>query len=156
MSYIEVLDAEIKASGEDPAFSGPTSEQAIAEFEMALNLIFPESYKLFLRKYGALSFAGDTYYGITKSGVAATAVPSVLFATKAARDQGDADSGMIVVKASGYGPIYSIDTACLGPSGEPVVVETELSFKRDGAKTVLYQSFGDFLCASVRQAIAEL
>jgi hypothetical protein len=156
MSYIEVLDAEIKASGEEPAFSGPIGEQAIAEFERALGVTFPESYRLFLRKFGALSFAGDTYYGITKSGLAATAVPSVLFATNVARDQGDADNGMVVIKASGYGPIYSIDTAYVGSSGEPVVVETALSFKRDGAKTVLYQSFGEFLCANVRQAIAEL
>jgi hypothetical protein len=103
-----------------------------------------------------LSFAGETYYGVTKSGLAATAIPSVLFATKNARSLGDADNGMIVIKSSGYGPIYSIDTSIIGEAGEPVVVETELSFKRDGDKNVICKSFEDFFCASVRQAIKDL
>lgn len=51
---------------------------------------------------------------------------------------------MIVIKSSGYGPIYSIDTSIIGEAGEPVVVETELSFKRDGDKNVICKSFEDF------------
>lgn len=156
MSYVDILDAEITASGEDPAFAGGASDQAISEFEKALGVKFPASYLEFLKKYGTLSFAGDTYYGITKSGVDATAVPNVAYATKSARADGDADASMIVVKASGYGPIYSIDTLNIGSSGEPVIVETELSFKRTKEKNVIYQSFEEFFTDSVRQAIKEL
>jgi len=63
---------------------------------------------------------------------------------------------MIVIKASGYGPIYSIDTSKVGETGEPVVVETELSFKKDGQKSVIFKSFEDFFCESIRQSIKEL
>jgi hypothetical protein len=156
VSYIDILDVEITASGEDAAFAGEASVQTINEFEKALGVKFPASYIKFVKKYGALSFAGDTYYGITKSGVSATAVPSVAFATKSARADGDADASMIVVKASGYGPIYSIDTSNIGSSGEPVVVETELSFKHTKEKNVVYQSFEEFLNDSIRQSIAFL
>ncbi|MFJ4054301.1 SMI1/KNR4 family protein [Pseudomonas sp. NPDC089743] len=156
MSYIDKLEAEIIASGEDPAFAGGASDDVIRDFESALGVNFPPSYILFLKKYGALSFAGDTYYGITKSGVDATAIPSVAFATKSARADGDADSSMIVIKASGYGPIYSIDTSIIGDDGEPVVVETELSFKRTGEKNVIHQSFREFFSDMIRQAIKEL
>lgn len=156
MSYIDILEQEINASGEDPAYAGGASDELICQFESALNVDFPESYKLFLKKYGALSFAGDTYYGVTKSGVGATSVPNVVFATKSARDDGGADESMIVVKASGYGPIYSIDTSIIGISGEPVVVETELSFKRFREKNIIYQSFEGFLSDMVRKAIEEL
>lgn len=156
MSYIDILEQAINASGDDPAYAGGASDEVIRQFQEALNVAFPESYKLFLKKYGALSFAGDTYYGVTKSGVGATSVPNVVFATKSARDDGNADESMIVVKASGYGPIYSIDTSIIGVSGEPVVVETELSFKRSREKNVIYQSFEEFFSDMVRKAIAEL
>ncbi|MEX6664257.1 SMI1/KNR4 family protein [Pseudomonas sp. W2-17] len=156
MTYVDAIESEIKLSGEEAAFVGGATDEVIAAFEAALGVEFPVSYKLFLKKFGAMSFAGDTYYGITKSGLEATAVPSVLFATKTARDRGDADSAMIVVKASGYGPIFSIDTSQLSPSGEAVVVLTELSFKRDGAKEVMYESFEAFFCDTIRTAIAEL
>ncbi|AYN11034.1 Antitoxin YobK [compost metagenome] len=156
MSYIDIIESEINASGEDPAYAGGASDEAIADFEKALGVNFPLSYKLFLKKYGALSFAGDTYYGITKSGIGATSVPNVVFATKSARADGDANESMIVVKASGYGPIYSIDVSTLGATGEPVIVETQLSFKRTKEKNVIYQSFEEFFVDSIRQAIREL
>ncbi|WP_442109124.1 SMI1/KNR4 family protein [Pseudomonas sp. NUPR-001] len=156
MSYIEKLELKINASGEDPAFSGGATDEVIREFEKALGVKFPESYVEFLKKYGALSFAGDTYYGITKGGVDAVAIPSVAFATKSARADGDADDSMIVVKASGYGPIYSIDTSVIGESGEPVIVETKPSFKRTKEKNIIYHSFQGFFSDMVGQAIKEL
>lgn len=156
MTYIDVIESEMNLSSDEPAFSGGASDEVIAEFEKALGVQFPPSYKLFLKKFGALSFGGDTYYGITKSGLTAAEVPCVCFATKFARDAGDADPKMIVVKASGYGPSFSIDTSQLSPSGEAVVVLTELAFKRDGAKEVMYESFEAFFCDTVRTSIAEL
>jgi len=147
---------EINLSGEDPAFAGGATEEMITKFEKALGVNFPGSYREFLKKYGALSFAGDTYYGVTKNGVDAVAIPSVAFATRSARDDGSADDSMIVVKASGYGPIYSIDTSITGAAGEPVVVETELSFKRTKDKRVIYQSFQEFFSDMISQAIKNL
>ncbi|WP_258197044.1 hypothetical protein [Pseudomonas entomophila] len=78
------------------------------------------------------------------------------FATQTARRDGDADGSMIVIKASGYGPIYSIDTSIMGGMGEPVVVETPLSFKRTGEKSISHQSFEAFFTDMIRSAIQEL
>ncbi|MET3052351.1 SMI1/KNR4 family protein [Pseudomonas alkylphenolica] len=156
MSYIDRLALEINASGECPVIAGGATDEVISTFEKVLGVKFPESYIEFLKKYGALSFAGDNYYGVTKSGIDAVAVPSVAFATKSARADGDADDSMVVVKASGYGPIYSIDTSIIGNSGEPVIVETELSFKRSKEKNIIYQNFQEFFNDMIRQAIKEL
>lgn len=156
MSYIDTVEVEINAAGDDPSYAGAASDSVIADFEKELGVKFPTSYILFLKKYGALSFAGETYYGVTNSGLRATAVPSVLFATKTARYNGDIDDGMIVVKSAGYGPIYSIDTSSLGEGHEPIVVLTELSFKRSGEKVKVAKSFEDFFCHSVRQSIVLL
>lgn len=156
MSYIDLIYSEIIVSGEEPAFAGEFDASVVEEFEKELAVKFPSAYKEFLMKFGALSFAGDTYYGITKSGIGAKSTPSVVFATNTARSQGNADTAMIVVKASGYGPIYSIDTSIVSDKGECPVIETELSYKRDGKKVVISESFEDFFCNSIRQAIKSL
>lgn len=60
---------------------------------------------------------------------------------------------MVIIKASDYGPIFSIDTSIVGERGEAVIVETELSFKRDGEKKIAFQSFEDFFISTIMEAI---
>lgn len=63
---------------------------------------------------------------------------------------------MVVIKSSGYGPIYSIDTAVVGDDGESPIIETELSFKREADKLIVAKSFEDFISGSIRDAIKAL
>lgn len=156
MNYLDLIESEINASGEELISAGGANESLILAFEKEMGVAFPLSYTLFLKRFGALSFGGDTYYGITKSGLEADSIPSVLFATMSARSQGDADSQMIVIQSSGYGPIYSIDTSISSGSGEHPIIETELSFKRDASKKIIFESYEDFFLSTVRNAIKDL
>ncbi|MBC3949866.1 SMI1/KNR4 family protein [Pseudomonas folii] len=156
MNYLDVIESEINASGEELISAGSADDSLILTFEKEMGVVFPLSYKLFLKRFGALSFAGDTYYGITKSGLAADSIPSVMFATMSARSQGDADSKMIVIQSSGYGPIYSIDTSISSGPNEHPIIETELSFKREASKLIIFESYEDFFLSTVRNAIKEL
>ncbi|ELP95921.1 MULTISPECIES: SMI1/KNR4 family protein [Pseudomonas] len=156
MNYLDIIESEINASGEELIFAGSASDSLILEFEKEMGIKFPYSYKLFLKKFGALSFAGDTYYGATKSGLAATSIPSVFFATMKARSQGDADSKMVVIQSSGYGPIYSIDTSINSGPNENPIIETELSFKREPNKKIIFENYELFLLSTIRKAIEEL
>jgi len=156
MSYLDLVNSEMEKSGEEPAYAGEAREEIIEAFEKKLNLKFPPSYKAFLKRFGALSFAGDTYYGITKDGLDSKSVPCVAFATQKARFQNDADDNMVVIKASGYGPIYSIDTSIVDSNGESPIIETELSFKRDKEKITVSPSFEEFFTQSIQDAIEEL
>ncbi|OAT76891.1 cell wall assembly/cell proliferation coordinating protein [Mangrovibacter phragmitis] len=156
MDYILKAEKEMVDSGEEILSTGPVSQSIISEFEKKLGVFFPASYKCFLNKYGALSFCGDTYYGITQNGLYENQVPCVLFATNSARSLGDISNKMIKIKSSGYGPSYSIDTEIIGDSGEPVIVETELSFKRTGDKVIIAQSYGEFIFNQIREAIEDI
>lgn len=155
MNYLETIESEINTSGEELTFAGSASDSLILEFEKEMGLKFPYSYTLFLKKFGALSFAGDTYYGATKSGLAATSIPSVFFATMKARSQGP-DSKMVVIQSSGYGPIYSIDTSINSGPNENPIIETELSFKREPNKKIIFENYELFLLSTIRKAIEEL
>ncbi|AYH03392.1 SMI1/KNR4 family protein [Pectobacterium parmentieri] len=156
MSFIDKAEEKMKESGERIRFTGGVGEAEIKEFEALLGVFFPESYKLFLKKYGALSFCGDTYYGITQDGKEANEVPCVYFSTVDAREQGDISSSMIKIKSSGYGPSYSIDTDVTGKIGEPVVVETSLAFKKYGEKTIIADNFGEFFLNQIEEAIEQI
>ncbi|YCH29932.1 hypothetical protein M1D48_17590 [Erwinia sp. D4-22] len=83
-------------------------------------------------------------------------IPCVLFATQKSREQGDVSDKMIMIKSSGYGPSFSIDTETIGISGEPVIVETELSFKRDGIKRAVADNYGEFILNSITESIEDL
>lgn len=156
MNFIEHLDKLIKDSGEEPLFTGTVDDSTIKEFEAILGVPFPKSYKEFIKEYGALSFCGNTYYGITGKGKNEKKIPCVLFVTQNFREQGDISDKMIIIKSSGYGPLFSIDTETIGTSGEPVIVETELSFKRDGIKKIVADNYGEFILKSISEAIEDL
>ncbi|EOF5434749.1 SMI1/KNR4 family protein [Salmonella enterica] len=94
-------------------------------------------------------FNGLSFYGISKQGLAANSAPDVRYVTIEARKLGDVDGEMIKILSSGYGPSFSIDVSTLSETGEAVIVETELSFKREGNKSVVANNFAEFLLGEI-------
>ncbi|MDZ7323914.1 hypothetical protein N4G41_19985 [Kosakonia sacchari] len=62
---------------------------------------------------------------------------------------------MVKVLSSGYGPSLSIDASIKNENGEFAVVETELSFKRDGSKKIVSYSFAGFLLQEIDASLEE-
>jgi len=127
------VDELISASGGESRVSGPANKGVIELYEKELEVEFPCTYKLFLEKYGTLSFNGESFYGISKLGLAAQSAPDVRYTMLKARKFADIDNNLILIKSSGYGPLFSNDMSVQN-DGEAAVVETDLSFKRDGSK----------------------
>lgn len=147
------IEKTIADSGESFHNSGPVSEDTIMLYESSLGVIFPESYKFFLKKYGTLMFNGLSFYGISKNGLSANSAPDVSYVTLEARRLGDIDDKMIKILSSGYGPSYSLDLSMIGSNGEPIVVKTELSFKREGNKDIIAKSFVEFLFQEIKNSL---
>ncbi|EGO8358851.1 SMI1/KNR4 family protein [Escherichia coli] len=147
------IEQAIAESGEVHYDSGPASDQLISAYELSLGTSFPESYKIFLKKYGTLMFNGLSFYGISKQGLSADSAPDVRFVTIEARKLGDIDNNMIKILSSGYGPSFSIDTSTIGEAGEPVIVETELSFKRERNKNIVANNFAEFLLQEISESL---
>ncbi|EOE5491361.1 SMI1/KNR4 family protein [Cronobacter sakazakii] len=139
-------------SGEDAQGSGPAADEKIRLYEQELEVQFPYTYKLFLEKYGTLSFNGESFYGISKLGLGAQSAPDVRYTTLKARELGDIDDNMVLIKSSGYGPLFSIDLS-VHKNGEAVVIKTDLSFKRDGSKKIVARSFAEFLINEVKESL---
>lgn len=155
-SFLEEVDRLITLSGITFHASGTGTPELIEIYQDALGNKFPETYKLFLEKYGTLTFNGVSFYGISKRGLSAASIPDVKFATEQARTFGDINKEMIMIKNSGYGSIFSIDTSIIGSEGEPVIVETNLSFKDNTEKKVVANSFGEFLLEEIELSLTDL
>ncbi|EOC3062787.1 hypothetical protein ACINJI_004512 [Cronobacter dublinensis] len=53
-----------------------------------------------------MSFNGESFYGISKLGLAAQSAPDIRYTTLKARELGDIDNNMILIKFSGYGRYF--------------------------------------------------
>ncbi|MDZ7323915.1 SMI1/KNR4 family protein [Kosakonia sacchari] len=76
---------EIGDSGELHYVSGPATEDLISSHEAYVEVPFSESYKIFLRQYGTLTFNGLSFYGISKQGLSTNSAPDVKSVTLEAR-----------------------------------------------------------------------
>lgn len=149
------IEQAIADSGETYYGSGSASDDLISAYELSLGVAFPESYKIFLKKYGTLMFNGLSFYGISKQGLSADSAPDVRFVTIEARKSGDIDNNMIKILSSGYGPSFSIDIYTIGETGEAVIVETELSFKREKNKSIVANGFSEFLLQEISASLEQ-
>ena len=152
MNFIENAKVLTKHGKDEPFAGPPATPKQIEDFESALHIKFPASYKKFLLNFGVLDFEGFEFYGITPEGVHAKAIPCVLFATKDGIEKGQIDNKMIMVQESGYGPVYCIDFEIVNHKGEPAVVEVPISYKEN---KVVADSFADFFISKLKEAISQ-
>jgi len=96
-------------------------DHAIAAAEDYLGLRFPPTYREFVSAVGWCSIGGRDFYGVTRDGVAATSIPSVVFATRSEREDGGLPPGLIFVEDSGGEEKFVLDTRELNAEGDAPV-----------------------------------
>jgi hypothetical protein len=137
-------------SVESADFGSPASPEMIRTAEDYLGVKFPPTYREFVASVGFSSFSGREFYGITRSGVAAKAIPSVIFATMDERRHG-LPPQFLLIEDSGGEEEYVLDTQDLGASGDaPVKAWTPGS---DPANLeVVAGDFGSYLLKAAESA----
>jgi antitoxin YobK len=79
---------DIARSDDSSDFGSPAPDDLIKAVENHLGVRLPPSYREFVSSVGWCSVGGREFYGITRSGLEAQAVPSVVFATRDERQNG--------------------------------------------------------------------
>ncbi len=133
-------------------FVGPIPFEEVWVAENLLGVTFPDSYREFLQRYGAGSFAGLPVYGL---GVPDDTLPSVVFATNALRESDDFFPGdLVVIQDSGQGDLLCLATSRL-KDGECPVVQwiPEMSFEEQMFE-VANKTFAGFLLRVARQGLS--
>ena len=118
--------------------------------EGELEVTFPDSYREFLRNYGAGSFGVEAVYGL---GVPPDKLPNVVWATEQLRKSDDFFPGdLVVIQDTGQGDILCLATSRMKDNECPVVQWIpEMSFEEQMFETI-NSTFAHFLLALVRSA----
>jgi hypothetical protein len=131
-------------------FEGPKSEAFVAKAEAALDLVFPPTYRRFLRELGCGDIGGLEIYGIVDDDFVNSSVPDGIWLTLENRKVIRLNPAVIIISDVGDGTFYGIDTSERNAEGESPVriysVNGEYSEKEA-------DDFGAFLLKEVREAV---
>ena len=131
-------------------FKGNISDELIVAAEKFLNIVFPESYKTFLKLKGCGSFKSKEFYGISNDNFNSGKVPNGIWLTGDERTSSKLDRYLVLIGQSieGY---YALDTAQM-KNGECPVVDAIPIGNRESFEVVA-PDFGTFLLEQTREVL---
>ncbi len=88
----------------------PASDALIAAAERHLGLTFPESFKEFQRRFGALGFGGSEFLGLVNENFDTNSDPCAVASTLSARKAGGLPAAFVNIYNLGDGTSYVLDT----------------------------------------------
>jgi hypothetical protein len=150
MGITEVVRAlDIALKSDRANWFAPVSEDMIAAAEDYLAVRFPPSYREFVSRVGFLGIGPREFYGVTKSGLSAAAIPSIIFATQSARKTGGLPKGLLLIENSGGEEVFVIDARST-TAGEEAPVRVWMPAFHDSLELPeIATDFGSYLLAAV-------
>jgi hypothetical protein len=140
----------------DEADFVPQPEDRVARAEQALGVVFPPTYRRFLRELGAGGVGGEEVYGLVNDDFTDDRPPQAVGLTRAFREQGQIADGLVVVHALGQGTYHALDTTRANADGEaPVVAFTPGLSTAGGDHERVADDFGSFFLDLVRADLAD-
>ena len=148
---IEEMHRLVSENEEMSDFIGEMPEEKIVEAEEMLGVVFPKSYRDFLRNYGCGGVDGEEFYGIGPG--EPTAVPSVIFITKETRKDVNLPHELIPVWYSGGEEECMIDLSQSDGEEAPIISWIPGMDDLEQDRTPIYPSFSTFFVAQVKSAL---
>ncbi len=150
IEYFEHFKQLVNTNMDEADFSGPKPDSLIAKAEAALKLIFPPSYKIFLKNYGCGSFMGDEFYGIINANFEKSTVPDAIGLTLEYRKKG-LPTSLILIYSFGTGEYAALDLSRTNYEGESPVIACHPGFDINLSRAeILADSYGEFLYNTVK------
>jgi antitoxin YobK len=146
--------AEAKALVEDSGigdFEGPKSESLVSKAELALNLIFPPSYRQFLLQMGCGAIGGFEIFGLIDENFQRSSVPNGIWVTINGRRSFGLEPAFLIIGEGGDGTYCALDSRFVDASGEVPVVRLSANGKFEGK---VADTFGEFFLEGVKRSIA--
>lgn len=126
---------------------GGKSKQTIKESEKQIETSFPDSFKIFIEKYGLVLIFGCEFSGIGKNEALESWARDTLFIRK----MYNSPLYYIIISSTGDGAYYALDTSRMNADNEcPVVLLDDAH----GQKPVdVAEDFGKFLLDQLEEAL---
>ncbi len=156
MADYEAALALVREHRDDADFAGPRDERLVVAAEAALGLIFPPTYRRFLRELGAGGIGSEEVYGVTDGNFTQSSVPNGVWLTLRRRVRSKLPDSMVIVGGDGMGGDFVLDTARAGANGECPVTVWEPGLGEDDELEIIAPDFGAFFLMIVQEGIASL
>ncbi|MGL5720593.1 MAG: SMI1/KNR4 family protein [Alphaproteobacteria bacterium] len=148
-------------SEEDIDFCLPKTQKIIDSAEKILNINFSDTYKKFLKKYGAGGIGFFEIYGIVKNeefyieNLPHITVPDAVWTTIKLHEKFEHPLFLLIIYNVGEGTKYCLDTSQMNASGEcPVVAWPLGGYEETPVLEIVAEDFGEFFLDRVAKQIA--
>ncbi|MEI4828801.1 SMI1/KNR4 family protein [Bacillus sp. FJAT-53711] len=135
-------------------FVGEHSEDVVKKAEQALGLRFSNTYRDFVKRYGAGNFGGEEIYGVIGEDFENSSVPDAIWVTLTERKEWNLPQNVVVIADTGMGEWYCLDFNQCNAEGEPPVITYDSGLETD-ERTYdrIANDFGDFLLSLVKEEV---
>lgn len=127
-------------------FYGENRDETIREAEKILNISFPNSYRIFLKTYGAGDISGCELYGIIGKFETPSSVPDMVWLTLQERNDGNLPKDCIVIYMDYDGLYYALDCSIVNKYSESPVVKV---YDKNNYE-VIFDDYGSFLLHTLK------
>ncbi|RJG36790.1 SMI1/KNR4 family protein [Motilimonas pumila] len=131
-------------------FIGKRDNSIISKAEESLGFFLPPSYLLFVSNYGAGSFCGEEFYGITNENFENSSIPNAVWLTLNSRKKYNLPDELILIMGLDDGSYYAISTNKEDKEIEGWVV---LWSPIDEDISIIDNSFGEFFFRRINEAL---
>lgn len=140
----------IRINKDDASFCKGVEDEIINFAEDILNLQFPQSYKLFLKEYGAGNFRSAEFYGIIRHPENdPEMVPNGIWLTLNERNNSGLPKELIIIGSTGMGEYYVLNTSKFNNDSESPVEIWSKNLNDISRLENISESFGDFFLRKV-------
>ncbi|MGA4722181.1 SMI1/KNR4 family protein [Fictibacillus nanhaiensis] len=144
----------IENHADEGDFIGEIEEEMIVAAETDLKVIFPKSYRFFLKRYGAGDIFGEEIFGL---GLEESGIPSMPWITKKLREEEGLPNSLICVYSTGYdNEYYCLDCSNVKDSegdGAQVVLYVSGLAMDEQSFEVVAKDFGEFLWNTLQESM---
>jgi len=156
LEHLSEALALIAKNPEDTDFEGPKSEELVQKAEQILGVVFPPTYRAFLKNLGCGDVAGEEFYGIIDADFENSGIPDAVWFTLEERKTGGLPLSYVVIGALGDGELLALDTKGASAGGEGPVLLLPEGYSQPGAVIEnLADDFGEFFLRTVKEALGD-
>lgn len=154
MEHLSEALALIAKNPDETDFEGARPEELILSAEKTLGLVFPPTYRAFLKALGCGDVAGEEFYGIIDADFENSGIPDAVWFTLEERKTGGLASSYVVIGALGDGELLALDTKGAAEGKEGPVLLLPEGYSQPGAVIeTLADDFGEFFLRTVKEAL---
>ena len=113
---LDKVESILKENADFTKIGHPQDDDAICAAADSLGVVFPNSFKYYLSRFGWISFGPNEYYGIDRS------YNNVAKSTKMLRSKGGFPTGFVVVADHDGDEYVCLDTSAMTDGECPVVI----------------------------------